>query len=157
MTYVERIVDDRPTSAVELLVLIGSSRPAWHGRAACTGQGDVMFPTSVQGVALDYRPALALCRSCEVEALCRRTSADERHGVWGGVVRERRAVADAVAALVDLGGWWTASQIAARLDVAVGRVRRRLSQLEREGVVDVRPGRPPTPTHYRKHQRKEAS
>jgi len=155
MTYHERIVDERPTTVLELLELIGGSRPDWHERAVCRGRASTMFPTSTQGVALDYRPALALCAVCPVLDRCRAASAKEAHGVWGGLVRERRPGNEGVLAVVATGGWWTASQIAARLDMTVGRVRRRLAQLEREGLVELRPADPPTPTHYRKRQRKE--
>ncbi|WP_370361058.1 WhiB family transcriptional regulator [Catenulispora sp. MAP12-49] len=63
--------------------------------AACRGLESARFfsPTGERGMARMERERAAgeICRGCAVREQCARFAAEsgERHGVWGGVSRER--------------------------------------------------------------------
>jgi hypothetical protein len=69
-----------------------STDPAWRARGRCrTVDPETFFPQPTEPADL----ALALCRSCEVQAACLAAAleAGDTNGVWGGTTpRERRAM-----------------------------------------------------------------
>ncbi|WP_370369193.1 WhiB family transcriptional regulator [Catenulispora sp. GP43] len=67
----------------------------WQQSAACRGLESARFfsPTGERGTARMERERAAgeICQGCVVREQCARFAAEsgERHGVWGGVSRER--------------------------------------------------------------------
>lgn len=79
-------------ATLDILTLdVADDRP-WAAFAACVGEfGPKFFPQT----RADERIALAICRTCPVQAECLDHAIEhkERHGVWGGTTeRERRAM-----------------------------------------------------------------
>jgi hypothetical protein len=110
-------VDDRPMGAAALLEFIDAARPAWHARAACRGQHDVMFP----GRGQSFVPAMRLCAACPVAAECRQAGRSEHDGVWGGVVKDRQAGRKNVSAAVQdaVIDWFKANPGWHRMDAVI--------------------------------------
>lgn len=67
-------------------------RPAWYDRAACRGIGPERFyPEESETL----RAGRQVCKKCPVRAECLdyALTAEEGHGMWGGVAaRDRRAI-----------------------------------------------------------------
>jgi hypothetical protein len=124
-------------NAVELLELMEQLRPAWHDHAACKNQTALMFPApGLRGKRVDYSRAVALCARCPVQEQCRRQGANEEHGVWGGIAKDRPRRQDPAAALLaDSDDWWTSSQVAEALNISPQNAQRRLARLVDVGAL----------------------
>lgn len=141
-----RVVSTHLLGPVELLELLGSLHPEWHTYAACRNTDDpaaagaVMFPSSTQGRAIDYRAALALCSRCNVRKQCADAGRDEAHGVWGGQVKDNRKIDTTALGIVaaEPGRWWDAYAVADRLGVTVRTAHRHFRAMARLGLVDTR-------------------
>jgi WhiB family redox-sensing transcriptional regulator len=77
-----------PLEALEMVrELVSGARPAWHGQAACRGQGtSTWFPE--QGESLE--PARAYCGACPVAAECVSAGLHEDFGVWASTSAVQR-------------------------------------------------------------------
>ena len=140
--------DQSRTSAETLLEMIDAGRPAWHQRAACRGQQDVMFPTSTLGRRNDYTTALSLCMSCPVRTQCAEAGRNEHDGVWGGEVKDRnskrnssaRAMTDVLAWLRANPGWHSTTEVAREVGFRRNTISMCLSQCVESGLVEYRAG-----------------
>jgi hypothetical protein len=131
--------DERPAPTIsDVFALL--ERPAWHAKAACRGQLDVMFPKS-RNNGKAWSAALGVCATCTVVDECRQAAErhHEAHGVWGGVRRNadssRFSLLDLLA---ELGGWITARELADITGWSPQRARRRLVVCWQAGHLDVR-------------------
>jgi len=124
-------------NAVELLELMEQLRPAWHDQAACKNQTALMFPApGLRGKRVDYSAAIALCDRCPVADLCRRQGANEEHGVWGGIAKDKPRRQDPAAVLLaDSDDWWTSRQVAQHLNIGERNAQRRLKRLVEVGTL----------------------
>lgn len=63
----------------------------WHKDAACRGlDPDLFFPE--RGTTAG--PAKAVCKTCPVKAECYEAGKHEHYGVWGGMTRKERQIAE---------------------------------------------------------------
>jgi WhiB family redox-sensing transcriptional regulator len=65
----------------------------WMDDAACTGKPlSWFFPNSAEQWEKQARAALALCRTCLVQAECLQFAldADDKHGIFGGLLPHER-------------------------------------------------------------------
>ncbi len=70
------------------LFLIWSKRPDWLDHAPCRGATALFFPE--RGDTHAAGDALAICRTCPVQAQCAELGRGERFGIWGGDSRNQR-------------------------------------------------------------------
>ena len=126
-------------TAEHILDYLDTIRPFWMAQAACRGRSDVMYPKVNPGETRDYSAALTLCDRCPVRAECADWGRHETSGIWGGHVKDRpkHSRSEVFDFLARNPGWWTATQLAARLPVQGRTVHRQLAQLRRDGLVDV--------------------
>lgn len=81
--------DELAGGVAVLFDLIVSGQPSWHADAACAEHPEVnFFPEQGE----DWRPAVAVCNGCLVQAECLLWAVDNGplDGVWGGTTRRQR-------------------------------------------------------------------